>query len=477
MAPQLMSVADGDPPSRRGAGAPPASVESANSSAASMQSVTPASAPTQASKFDIIRATQFEAVRASWVRRRPLLAAPLVAFMLLAFWGSGLEPKRLAIVCAVYISNFVYQSLEALRAKERASNAQAIFASHLALLTAMGVVLALTGGVASPVLPGLIGPAVGTLIAFGRTKESGYTIAFVMLEVVTLAFLPPSWTGAPALYPYNVAISAVSLLYSFGLLTMAIMDLTDASSRAGQSIERMREDIVNNATQRARSLEAASAKVAHELKNPLTAIKALVQMLERGAQDQRTKERLEVVSDEVVRMETILRDYLSFSRPLEDLRFERVEVRRLVDDVLAVLEARAALAGVSLERDGDDIILVGDPRRLKEALLNLIANAVEATPERGSVAVALRRCDEHVEIVIRDTGKGIEPDVLPKIGTPFFTLREKGTGLGVVLAKNVVKQHGGELTLSSYPGQGTTVTILLPHSPPEPRPSTTLRAS
>lgn len=456
MPPELQTAAGGDPPSRRIGG---------------FSSEHTTQAPAPASKFQTLRATQFEAVRASWVRRRPFLAAPLVAFMVLALWGSGLSTTRLAIVAGVYLANFIYQSLEAIRAKQRASNEQAIFASHIALLFALGIVMGLTGGIASPALPGLLGPAVGTLIGFGRSRESAYTIFFVALEVLSLAVLPPSLTGPPPGYPYNVAIGSVSLLYSFGLLALAIMDLTDAYSRAGESIERMREDIVSNATQRARSLEAASAKVAHELKNPLTAIKALVQMLERGASEPRTRERLEVVADEVVRMETILRDYLSFSRPLEDLRFERVEVRRLVDDVLAVLEARAALAGVSLALDGDEIILVGDPRRLKEALLNLVANAVEATPERGSVAVVLRRVDEHVEIVIRDTGKGIDPEVLPKIGTPFFTLREQGTGLGVVLAKNVVKQHGGDMRLSSHPGQGTTVTITLPHHPPDPRPS------
>ena len=97
--------------------------------------------------------------------------------------------------------------------------------------------------------------------------------------------------------------------------------------------------------------------------------------------------------------------------------------------------------------------------------MNLLANAIEATPSKGSVTVEIGRVGDGAEIMIRDTGKGIAPDVLSRIGTPFFTTRDGGTGLGVVLARAVANHHGGELKYASEVGRGTTVTMILPSHP------------
>jgi two-component system, NtrC family, sensor histidine kinase HydH len=245
-------------------------------------------------------------------------------------------------------------------------------------------------------------------------------------------------------------------------LRKSSVSLTDANERIGEALDKAREDVIVAATGRERSLECIGSKVAHELKNPLSAVKGLVQLLARSADDDRTRERLRVIDGEVSRMETILRDYLSFSRPLDDLRPEPVEVGAVADEVLAVLEARAESAGVTLIRSGGPAEATCDPRRLKEALLNLIANALEATPRRGSVEVAVSGGEEGAVIVVRDTGRGIKPEDLARVGTPFFTTREGGTGLGVVLARAVIRQHGGELRFDSEVGRGTTATVRLP---------------
>jgi two-component system, NtrC family, sensor histidine kinase HydH len=126
-----------------------------------------------------------------------------------------------------------------------------------------------------------------------------------------------------------------------------------------------------------------------------------------------------------------------------------------------VLSARADAARVRLSSRGDALV-EGDRRRLEEALLNLVANAIEATPPGGEVAVEVRSCADQVEILVRDTGRGIPPEALPRLGTPFFTTREEGTGLGVALARSVIGLHGGSLRYESEPGKGTTVTARLP---------------
>jgi signal transduction histidine kinase len=135
-----------------------------------------------------------------------------------------------------------------------------------------------------------------------------------------------------------------------------------------------------------------------------------------------------------------------------------------VSDALGALAARADAAGVRLYAQGDDSI-EADPRRLREALLNLVANAIEATPSGGFVDVEVRRAAGEAEIVIRDTGRGMPAETLRRIGTPFFTTRDDGTGLGIVLARSVIAQHGGSLTYESEPGKGTRVLVAIPRAP------------
>jgi signal transduction histidine kinase len=161
-------------------------------------------------------------------------------------------------------------------------------------------------------------------------------------------------------------------------------------------------------------------------------------------------------------METILGEYLSFSRPLEDLRPEALDLSALSRDVVNVLAGRADQAGVSLAVEGGATRAQGDPRRLKEALINLVSNAIEATPNGGAVTLRVRNGGNDVVVEVEDTGRGITPDDLKRLGTSFFTTRANGTGLGVVLAQGVIAQHGGSLGYVSTVGRGTVATIKLP---------------
>lgn len=164
-------------------------------------------------------------------------------------------------------------------------------------------------------------------------------------------------------------------------------------------------------------------------------------------------------------METILGEYLSFSRPLEDLKPESVDLTAIAKDVIDVLAGRADQAGVGLALAGNEARAQGDPRRLKEALINLVSNAIEATPDGGAVALRVARTPATVTLEVADTGRGISTEDLDRLGTSFFTTRPGGTGLGVVLAQSVITQHGGTLHYASHLGRGTTATITLPVAP------------
>ena len=145
-----------------------------------------------------------------------------------------------------------------------------------------------------------------------------------------------------------------------------------------------------------------------------------------------------------------------------ELRREQVDVSQLLTGTAAVLEARARAQGVVLEVSSEPLVASVDPRRLKEALFNLMANALEACAPGARVEARAERREDAVHLIVKDTGRGMSPETLARVGTPFFTTREQGTGLGVTLARSVALQHGGTLTFESEPGRGTVATLLLP---------------
>lgn len=181
--------------------------------------------------------------------------------------------------------------------------------------------------------------------------------------------------------------------------------------------------------------------------------------------DDRAKKRLMVAASEIARIERIIEGYGSAAHPLDVVARAPADVSELVAGLAAVLEPRATRRGVSLVVEGSPAPLVFDldRDRVKEALLNLVLNALDATDAGGRVTLAGALSDDGaLELRVSDTGKGMDAATLAKIGTPFFTQREGGTGLGVALARRVAQQHGGELRYESTPGAGTTAIVRIP---------------
>lgn len=212
------------------------------------------------------------------------------------------------------------------------------------------------------------------------------------------------------------------------------------------------------------------AELAHELKNPLAAMKALVQLGLRNPVESPSHERLALLEREVARMQELLVSHLGSARAAAEGAPEPVQLGPLVSGALRALAARAVVARVALSAKGDAWVN-GDPRRLEEALVNLIVNGIEATPAGGAVRVEVRPAGGRVEIRVSDTGRGMARETLRRLGTPYFTTREGGTGLGVALARAVIEQHGGSLRYRSEPGEGTTVEATLPGAGAPGRPS------
>jgi len=393
--------------------------------------------------------------------------------LLLIFLDAGYPTWRAMAAAGVFVAFALLQTAWLRSSRDAQSFDRVFIAVNLSAQSMVTLIVGLTGGLRSPAVPDLLLPSVISLLFFGPHAVARW-IAFVSaLLIVAMGLLPESVVGPPLVFDHYAVALGVGLIWNLFLLHTMVGKMTRAASKAGHSMQCLREERLSDAEAQLRRLQSVGAKVAHELKNPLASIKGLCQLVARSPESERTQERLAVVASEISRMETILNDYLSFSRPLEDLRPESLDVSAIARDVLDVLAGRADQAGVALTLDGGAGSVQGDGRRLKEALINLVANAIEATPSGGTVALRLRNGSNAVVLEVRDTGRGISPEDLERIGTPFFTTRAKGTGLGVVLAQGVITQHGGTLAYASTLGHGTTATITLPVKPqatPEPAP-------
>jgi signal transduction histidine kinase len=393
--------------------------------------------------------------------------------MLLIFLDAGYPTWRVTAAAAVFIAFALLQKAWIRSSHDVLSYDRVFIAINLSAQTMVTVIVGLTGGLQSPTVPSLLLPSVISLLFFGPHAVARWIAFASALLIVAMGLLPQALVG-PLLPSGHYALAlSVGLGWNLFLLHMMVGKMTRAASKAGHSMACLREERLSDAEAQLRRLQSVGAKVAHELKNPLASIKGLCQLVARTPESERTQERLAVVASEISRMETILNEYLSFSRPLEDLRPESLDVSAIARDVLDVLAGRADQAGVTLTLDGSATPVHGDGRRLKEALINLVANAIEATPSSGKVALRLHNGGNTVVLEVRDSGRGIAPEDLERIGTSFFTTRPNGTGLGVVLAQGVINQHGGTLTYSSALGHGTTATITLPvklQATPEPVP-------
>jgi signal transduction histidine kinase len=381
------------------------------------------------------------------------------------FLNAGVPLWRLAALLALFAAFSGMQRLTARKVAASSCFDRWFMVTNLSSQIYVVSSAALTGGINSPFVGGLVLPAIISLLFFGPQPVSRWTALANGLLIVAMACLPTSVVGPHLPAGAYTAALLINLGWSLIVLHNVVGKIAFAALRAGDSMACLREERVTEAEAQLRRLQSVGAKVAHELKNPLTSIKGLCQLVARAPEGPRTQERLTVVASEISRMETILSEYLSFSRPLEDLKPESLDLSAVSRDVLDVLGGRAEQAGVALELDGHATRAAGDPRRLKEALINLVANAIEATPNGGSVTLRLRSSPSEVTLEVRDTGRGIAPDDLERLGTSFFTTRPGGTGLGVVLAQGVIAQHGGQLRYNSSVGNGTTATITLPIQP------------
>lgn len=215
--------------------------------------------------------------------------------------------------------------------------------------------------------------------------------------------------------------------------------------------------------ERLSSLAEVASGVVHEVRNPLGAIKGAVEILEDEiAEDSPRREFARIAKVEVERIDKLVQEFLAFARPPK-LSTTNVDLNELVVSAIRFLEPQAAAAGIRIESDlaGDLPSAEIDPEQMMQVLLNLAINAVESIKADGVIVFRTRGRDDRVEIEIEDSGGGISEGVAEQIFDPFFSTKEKGSGLGLSIAHNIITQHHGSISVGPAP-RGACFRVSLP---------------
>ncbi|WP_339149538.1 MULTISPECIES: ATP-binding protein [unclassified Sutcliffiella] len=205
-----------------------------------------------------------------------------------------------------------------------------------------------------------------------------------------------------------------------------------------------------------------AAGVAHEIRNPVTVLKGFVHLL---SQENRKKEFYTIMDKELERINQITNEFMALAKP-QAVHFKKQDLKELIQEVCLFLESEAFIHQVVIEVEHPDeyIWLNCEPNQLKQVLINTIKNGMEAMPNGGKITIQTKVMEGFVHLSIMDEGTGIPEEVINKVGQPFFTTKEQGTGLGLMVSMKIIENHGGQLTIHSQANKGSTVEILLPQS-------------
>lgn len=209
-----------------------------------------------------------------------------------------------------------------------------------------------------------------------------------------------------------------------------------------------------------------AASIAHEIRNPLTSLKGFLQLIEQGGD---AKRYIPIMMTELERINQVTSEMLLLSKP-QTIQFKDENLSSLLEEVTAFLRSEGNLKGVDIHfiASSPDLTIKCDPNQLKQLFINLIKNAMDATPNGGVIQLTARpKGDTQVEVIVKDDGIGIPEEILSQLGKPFYTTKEKGTGLGLTVCNQIIQSHQGKISFDSTPGKGTTVTVTLPKSLPE----------
>jgi PAS domain S-box-containing protein len=254
------------------------------------------------------------------------------------------------------------------------------------------------------------------------------------------------------LFPAEISFSVADIngkLYFTGI----VRDMTDTKALLEQ-ISR---------TERLAALGQFVAEITHEIKNPLMIIGGFASQVVKHTRDKKSLSKLNVIMEEVERLENLLKELREYYLP-RNLSSDKIEINNMLRDVYSLIKNDCRKKGIQTDLIAEGQIFIGgDKDKLKQVLLNLLNNSIDATEEEGNLSVRSKLIDGNIEITIKDDGCGISEEDEEKIFSPFFTTKSHGTGLGLSISRSIVEAHKGNLLYSrGEGGKGALFKIILP---------------
>ncbi|HJR50343.1 MAG TPA: ATP-binding protein, partial [Gemmatimonadales bacterium] len=289
------------------------------------------------------------------------------------------------------------------------------------------------------------------------------------------------WAAASLALPAATWTAVLILMALVGLPAFALGHVADRERRARSEVERLNAELTGTLTrlraaqeelveaERMATVGRLSLKVAHEVRNPIAAIELNAELLGDMVHGRVSEDGTEAttllaaIRDQVVALDALTEEYLAFAR-FPRPQFEEDSVNDMITALAEFVRPLAARQGIEVKVTTDPAVppMEFDRTLLRQAVLNLVKNGIEAAPRGGAVSVTTSRVDETVEIAISDSGPGISPEVGRRLFEQFFTTKPQGTGLGLSISRQILEEHSGKIRWHSAPGTGATFTMTLP---------------
>jgi signal transduction histidine kinase len=390
----------------------------------------------------------------------------ILLFTALAVFGPDRTPVSMSVLLALGIFQAVEQKVPFL------NSTAGIVVSFIVKLGLWYVLMGWTDGVSSPYFwvvllavisaaasRGVIGLVIGTLVA---------CCAYLSF----LKFIPPQYVVLPEEWPQlflKTASFPIAGYLAYELLEANRVAKQKAEAAAAQLAEVNRDlkkaEATVLRTEKLAALGQLSAGLAHELRNPLGTMKAAAEMLIKSVDGESAiaQEMAGFISSEVDRTNSLVIRFLDFARPLA-LRFEKTDLAQVLDRTVSAVQKHQPPLDVLIYKNYSPDLppFMLDGQLMETVLYNLLLNAAQASPPKGSITLKTRQLDDAVEIAVIDRGRGIDPIDMESIFNPFFTTKSDGVGLGLAIVSKIVDEHGGTINVESKPGEGTAFRVYLP---------------
>ncbi|MCB9664816.1 MAG: HAMP domain-containing histidine kinase [Alphaproteobacteria bacterium] len=404
--------------------------------------------------------------------------APLIALLAAVVALADPEPWRVIAMSALATAVVVGAVLTARRARLHDLSPIEIRVNLAVMWVFQLGMIAASGGLDSPLVPILVPLGFVTGMLESDPRRVAAVVAVPVTLVIALAAAQTSGRVAGlTLAPLTAEGAPLRAGTTLWLETCVLVVVMSAGAAIGALVRRAVERVVHHALSaradqlqawetHSRDLQRLGAEIAHELKNPLASIKGLSTLLARDPAGTRAHERLEVLRAEVDRMQAILEEFLTFSRPLAPLSLGPVDLGALAREVTALHEGVATSRRVQLLASGEAPEVRADARKLQQVLVNLVQNALDASPADGRVEVVVST--EHTDAVVevRDQGQGLPAALGERVFEAGVTSKPDGSGLGLPVALAIARQHGGRLALLDGPRGGVRARLAVPLAGP-----------